>query len=591
MWIHACNDSLIPGLAYALLSFTCNERASHAIQPKSPTRTNLPFLATPFELAILTSYESIAGRGPSALLVAFLLLASAAGGAEAREHHGWDRLDPNLDWQVGRIAVSGNSHFSSRDLERKMQTRERPWYTPWRSRAAFDPATIEQDMQRLTRFYEAEGYFQSQITFDWHAETKGNRIIVDVTVSVIEGPRAEISALGVSSVEVPGGPAVPADLDVDLAADIGAAFREEDYQKSEHQLENVYLEEGFASVEIERRAVVSRDRQSVALSFEVQPGDLSTIRSIEVVGTEHVAVELVTRELTFARGEIFSISRIRESRANLLALGLFSSVRIEWHPDSVQLAAVAVVVTVREQGHREFRVGVGYSTDEQARAQLRWLNDNFWGGGRRLALTSRYSKFVRAVDISFTQPHFFERHTRGLLNLVVFQEDERSYTRNSIEVEPAVDHTFDSDLLVNLGLRIDTAQVRDVTSEVTALIGGVRSEGLVVGPTLMLRWSPVDNLFRPTRGWVATGRVAASSTLLGATYDYYKSSASLARYHPLGDWAVLAARIELGVADSFSAPDRLPIFERFYAGGERSVRGYQRRQLGPRASNGDPLGG
>jgi outer membrane translocation and assembly module TamA len=54
---------------------------------------------------------------------------------------------------------------------------------------------------------------------------------------------------------------------------------------------------------------------------------------------------------------------------------------------------------------------------------------------------------------------------------------------------------------------------------------------------------------------------------------------------------VFATRLRVGVADSLGGKERLPIFERFYSGGEHSVRGYQRRQLGPTTDSGDPLGG
>jgi len=54
---------------------------------------------------------------------------------------------------------------------------------------------------------------------------------------------------------------------------------------------------------------------------------------------------------------------------------------------------------------------------------------------------------------------------------------------------------------------------------------------------------------------------------------------------------VFAARLKLGLGDAIGAKDRFPIFERFYAGGENSVRGYGRRRLGPLSDSDDPLGG
>jgi len=236
-------------------------------------------------------------------------------------------------------------------------------------------------------------------------------------------------------------------------------------------------------------------------------------------------------------------------------------------------------------------VGVGYSTEEQGRGLVRWRSNDWLGGGRQLMIGGKYSSLVRAASLSFRQPHFFYRDNFGLLSARLFQEDERTYTRNSIEVIPGLERQFTSHFMGSLGFRIDVSQVRDVETEVKQLIGGVRDEGRLMGPKLLLRWSGVDDIFDPKRGRILTLQIEHASRIWGGTYDYYRASVEASEFYPIGDWMVVAGRLKVEVADSIGASSRLPIFKRLYAGGERSVRGYQRRQLGPRASNDDALGG
>ena len=59
----------------------------------------------------------------------------------------------------------------------------------------------------------------------------------------------------------------------------------------------------------------------------------------------------------------------------------------------------------------------------------------------------------------------------------------------------------------------------------------------------------------------------------------------------LGWETILAGRLKIGFAEPLGPEENLPIFERLYAGGEKSVRGYARRKLGPLNANGDPIGG
>jgi outer membrane translocation and assembly module TamA len=62
------------------------------------------------------------------------------------------------------------------------------------------------------------------------------------------------------------------------------------------------------------------------------------------------------------------------------------------------------------------------------------------------------------------------------------------------------------------------------------------------------------------------------------------------RYQPLPGAFVLALRTRIGLADPLDDDEDIPLFERFYAGGTNSVRGYERRHVGPRVG-GDPIGG
>jgi outer membrane protein assembly complex protein YaeT len=520
----------------------------------------------------------------------------------------FERLDSSRDWLVGSIEIEGNHAVSIREIREVLLTRERKLLRPWRKRPFFDPVTFERDLERLRRLYEREGFYRAQIRRDWIPQQRGSKSIIDLSITIEEGPRAVVSSVSVvvgaeigSRTSEGRPPAPPKPIRFDSGRDLvpdpplveGAPFRESDYLEFENQLRRVFLNRGHAFVEVQRAARVRRDRLAADVTYHVDPGPVYLFGPISITGNDAVAREIIRRELVIAPGESFSIDRIDESRRKLLALRLFANVRIERASDANAGAGpeVPMAVVVREKPSRELRVGVGYSTEEQARGLIRWQSDNWLGGGRQLIIGGKYSSLVRAVNSSFTQPHFFDRNNRGLLTARLFQEDERSYTRNSIEFVPGLEREFTPHFTGSLGFRIDLSQVRDVESEVDRLIGGVRDEGRMIGPKLLLRWSSTDDLFDPTRGRILTFQIEHASRIWGGTYDYYRASIEAAEFYPIQDWMVVAGRLKVEVADSIGASSRLPIFKRLYAGGERSVRGYQRRQLGPRASNGDALGG
>ena len=63
-------------------------------------------------------------------------------------------LDPEREWQVQEISISGNQVFSQRELLGIMLTKQRPWYLVWKEHLRFDPVTFATDIQRLEHFYE-----------------------------------------------------------------------------------------------------------------------------------------------------------------------------------------------------------------------------------------------------------------------------------------------------------------------------------------------------------------------------------------------------------------------------------------------------
>ncbi len=72
-------------------------------------------------------------------------------------------LDPDQEWSIKALAIAGNEHFSTAELRAQLVTTTRPWYTVWRSHPRFDPVTFKTDIERLTRFCRAQGYYDAQV--------------------------------------------------------------------------------------------------------------------------------------------------------------------------------------------------------------------------------------------------------------------------------------------------------------------------------------------------------------------------------------------------------------------------------------------
>jgi outer membrane protein assembly complex protein YaeT len=486
------------------------------------------------------------------------------------------------EWHVAEVSITGNRRFPTAELQSELQTQPRAWYLFWRSPAAFDPATFREDLDRLRRFYESRGYYEAEIAHDIVAPEDGSDLRIKITIS--EGAPVIVADI---DLEVSGTPLFPRRLPIKR----GDVFVEQNYQKAEEALRQFYLRRSHAHVETERSAEVNLDTDQANIRYRANPGPAAVFGETEVRGAENVDPGIILRELTFRAGEPFSPAKIAESQQKLLALDLFSTVRVAPKEVPGKPPVVPMEVQVREKEAREIRAALGYGTEDRFRGQLQWRHNNWLGGARRLSVTARYSAISATGEAEFVQPHLLSPRNRGVLAFRHDREEEDTYLLNATRFLPRLERSFSRRFTGFIGYRIEYAQVADVADGTVRELGGIKERGWLSGPVLGIRWATADDLLNPTKGEIATFTINQAGKIWGGDYGFYKITAEARKYISIGWQTVFASRLKIGLADALGSDKNFPIFERFFAGGEQSVRGFGRRRLGPRSPSGDPLGG
>jgi outer membrane protein insertion porin family len=495
-----------------------------------------------------------------------------------------DALDTTRQWKVEAIEFSGNKTFSADDLSEVMTTKARPWYRLWEDRPSFDPITFQNDLEKLRRFYESKGYYGATVAYDLEIDESKSAITARITID--EAPPVLISEV---NVEVKGDSSAQAVPPKELPLKPGAIFREAEYQQAEQFLRTVFLDHGYAYVKTERKAQVNVDERRASIQYTIEPGPIAVFGATEVKGTDTVDPKIITRELTYHAGETYSQSKISESRDKLLALDLFASVRIGPAETQGTPTGVPMEIEVTEKSHREVRLGVGWGTEDKFRAQLQWRHLNWLGDGRRLSITGRYSSIAIRGAIDLVQPHFLTPNTQGAINGSYDQEDEETYLRHVGRLAPRLEQQFSKTLTGFVLYRLEYDKLNDIDQATVNALGPIRRKGFLSGPSAGIVWSTTDDPLNPKKGEVVTFGFDYGGW--GGDFNFYKMTAQGKKYIDIGWQTIFASRLKLGLADSIGPDENLPLFERFYAGGENSVRGYVRRHLGPLSSSGRPLGG
>ena len=499
-----------------------------------------------------------------------------------------DALDVSREWRVDRIEFSGNKVLTADELSDVLVTKARPWYRFWEDRPVLDPVTFGSDLERLQRFYESRGYYGTTVTYDLTVDN--DQGLIKAQIEVREGSPVLISDIDVEVATTAAdkkSPPFPKELPVKR----GEIFREAEYQQAEQLLRGVFLENGYAHVKTERKAEVDLDQRRVRIRYTVHPGPIAVFGNTEVKGTDTVEPELISRELVYHAGETYAQSKVIESRDKILALDLFGAVKVAPTETADMPTVVPMEVEVTEKSHREIKLGLGYGTEDQFRTQLEWRHLNWLGGGRRLSVLAKYSSINLAGTINFVQPHFLSPRTQGIVNIGYDQEKEDTYVRNAGRFAPQINHRFSSALTGFVGYRLEHDKLNDIAPATVRALGEIKRKGILSGPTMGLVWTTADDPFNPKKGEVLSFTVDQAGAIWGGEFSYYKMTAEAKKYIDIGWQTVFASRLKLGLGDAIGADKNFPLFERFFSGGEKSVRGYGRRRLGPLSTSGDPLGG
>lgn len=473
---------------------------------------------------------------------------------------------------------------SPRLLHKHLRTKAAPWKTPWQ-RPAFDRSALESDLDTIRLIFEDEGYFSPIIR---HEERSGKEGSVRVSFDIKHGPPVEVSSLEMT---VNGNSfVVPAELDRRMPIRTGMRFRGQSYREAANLLVNHFETEHRAFVKMERSCEVNPEKGEARIYYALRCGPPTRFGPTRVKKLRKVDEKLVLRERAFREGEPYDPSALKRTRDALVALRLFSSVRVAPDLSDPEAVVIPVDIELEEQPPREIRIGAGYATDEQLRALLQWNGFNLFNRGHQLSLSARHSHLETAGDALYKIPYFPAQRQCLLVNLKRGVSREVPFDLERNEAKCGVEHAVNSSLNLRLGWKLAQLRFSDLDPATRGDWGNPAMSGVASGPTAGASLGLLDDELMPRRG----GRLRLDSEYSGPAwgeYHYLKMDLGGSLFLPAGPLCVLAMKLNCGSLASAGRGQEVPPSARYFCGGDTSVRGYGRWEIGPRSSAGDPLGG
>ncbi|HVN28803.1 MAG TPA: POTRA domain-containing protein, partial [Candidatus Binataceae bacterium] len=431
-------------------------------------------------------------------------------------------LDPAAHLKVGAITFKGNRIIADDTLAGVMKTKPRPFYLPWKPRPDFEPETFKKDLERLHIFYETQGYYHAQLSYNLTSEKKGKDTVVNAVLQVVEGQPIKIENINVN-IDGYHPPRNTAPL-TKLPMHPGEVFNQHAYQSGEQILRLFFVNAGYARARGQRRAQVDVVRNTARIFYTIHIGSKAYFGKTRLHGNKKVAAKIITRELAYKEGEEYSNKLVDDSRTNLVNLHLFSVVNLTPDLDS-DAREIPVDLGVREGPKHDINISGGYSTQDDFGGLLQWNDYNWLGDGRQANLSLRYADINSYASASVRQPYLFDdRDLEGAITAVLREEDEQTFTLQAESVTPLVKYHFTEQLTGSLGYQLMYAQLSSVNISVIRALGGFHRKGIVSGPTASLVFDNTDDKYYPTRGSIVNLTAEQGGVVWGGDYKYYRAT-------------------------------------------------------------------
>lgn len=497
------------------------------------------------------------------------------------------------------------------DLRDQMALKE---HVPVITTGYFDRRTLDLDLERVATFLRVFGYLDARAFVEELSFTE-DRADVDIAIRVKPGERYRIRKAAVRGVTV----FDTLELETDLKTLCDKPFDFAEVERKRNALRSRYTDRGhlFASVRLKTRYVA--DSPAVDLDFLVHEDERIRIDKVRIVGNDRTRDDVIRRELSIYPGDLFSGAELDASRLRLGRLGYFKDVRVSYEPAQASDER-EMVMRVVEDDTGQLVFGGGLSSSSGFFGRIMYVQRNFdiadvptslddivnryffVGGGQTMVIQLEPGNEFSRYRARFVEPYLLPDHLPISLQLRTdfsFANSllARSYAEDRIEGEVGLGYRIAREELIELAYRASVSNIYSVDTFAPADVIDVAGDNIV--SSLELAYDVSRNAFDRYRlaysGHALRFGAEVAGGYLGGGHDFWRLKTSANWQHTMFQWPrysrhVFALHAEGGIMGPYGRSDNVPIFERFYAGGPRTVRGFEVRSVGPQADD-EPVGG
>jgi outer membrane protein assembly factor BamA len=468
----------------------------------------------------------------------------------------------------------------------------------------YNPIMVEQDLAKLIEYYKTFGFHDVRITreLQWEGDLSRVRLVFHVE----EGRRYR---LGTMQIDGPAG--IPQDQMGALLLGKEGEFYDHNVVKANATILKDFR--GYRGVEATVRPELTfKPNGEVDVRYEMIERQPARVGQIIIIGNQTTRQNIILRQIPLYPGDVLTYPDLRVAEANLLRLNIFENDPERGIRPTVEVLdpdgpnpVKDILVTVQETRTGSLLFGLGVNSDAGLNGSvvlnernfdiLNWprnMNEllsgrAFRGAGQEFRLEAVPGTRYQRYTASFREPFLFDSPYSLALSAYYYTRAFNEYDERRVGFRGTLGWRISDYWSVSGTVRAEQVGVRNVLPFAPPEVLDDAGDHFIVGLRAAVARDTRDSFLRPTSG----SHLELSAEEVLGDYTFPILSAEGNKYFTIyqrpdgsGRW-VLALRSQVSWAGN-----NAPVFERFYAGGFRSIRGFQFRGVGPDV-NGFKVGG
>ena len=505
----------------------------------------------------------------------------------ARTGRFFKKLVPGID-----SSKKKKEFFDAREVQKLLNQKTTWWITSWFG--AYHPEFADADQATLRSFYMNHGFLDVQV--DKPEVRDLGRGGLELLYRIREGELYKIGALSFDGATL----FEPATLEKQIHLRSGQVASRDAIDAAAATVTRYYGNRGYIRSIV--HPVIQTDplTRTADVRFSVREGSQAFINEITIRGNEKTRDEVLRRELAVYPGELFHQGKVETSENRLKNLDYFETVNRSYVP-AAKTNAYDLTFKVKEKAMGSFLIGAGFSTVDSLVGFVEMSHGNFdikrWppvGDGQKFKIRVQAGSERNDLELSFVEPWFRDRKLALGFDLyrrsASFYSDEYDLTTTGTRL--SLSKPFSPFIRGTLSYSLEQFNVSGVSTTAPREIRAEEGSRMKSTVGFSVSRDTRDQFFVPTRGNKTTASMELSGGPLGGDTEIYSFEVKSSHYWPLMNDHVFNLKGAVRVVDSYGDGD-VPIFDRLFLGGPRSLRGFAYRDISPRSVDDpeEPIGG